>query len=82
MFKWEFKYLISTFFIVDDKIIKMKYLFIFLFLFFSFQQKAWSEKMLTEFLIAKPDMPDPRFKETVIVMLYHISNQGKSLFSI
>ena len=54
----------------------MKFLFLFLLLFFSFHQKAWGEKMLTEFLIAKPDMPDPRFKETVIVMLYHNSNQG------
>jgi len=32
------------------------------------------ESILTEFLVAKPHMPDPRFKETVIVILYH--NQG------
>ncbi|SVD52325.1 uncharacterized protein METZ01_LOCUS405179, partial [marine metagenome] len=50
-------------------------MFLFLFLFFSFQQNSWSENILTEFLVAKPSMPDPRFKETVIVMLYH--NQGK-----
>jgi len=53
----------------------MRFLFLFLFLFFSFQQNSWGENMLTEFLVAKPSMPDPRFKETVIVMLYH--NQGR-----
>ena len=53
----------------------MRFLFLFLFLFFSFQQNSWSENILTEFLVAKPSMPDPRFKETVIVMLYH--NQGR-----
>ena len=49
----------------------MRFLFLFLILFFSFQQKTLSESILTEFLVAKPHMPDPRFKETVIVMLYH-----------
>ena len=51
--------------------ILMRCLFLFLILFFSFQQKTWGESILTEFLVAKPHMPDPRFKETVIVMLYH-----------
>ena len=49
----------------------MRFLFLFLILFFSFQQKTFGESKLTEFLVAKPHMPDPRFKETVIVMLYH-----------
>ena len=54
----------------------MRYLFLFLILFFSFQQNTWGENNLTEFLIAKPDLPDPRFKETVIVMLYHNQEEG------
>ena len=54
----------------------MRYLFLLLFLFFSFQQNSWSENILTEFLVAKPYMPDPRFKETVIVMLYHNQEEG------
>ena len=54
----------------------MRFLFLFLFLFFSFQQNTWGENILTEFLIAKPSMPDPRFKETVIVMLYHNQEKG------
>ena len=49
----------------------MKYLFLFLILFFSFQQKTLSKDFINEFLIAKPHMPDLRFKETVIVMLSH-----------
>ena len=49
----------------------MRYLFLFLILFFSFQQKVWSGDVLNEFLVAKPHMPDPRFRETVIVMLSH-----------
>ena len=49
----------------------MKYLFLFLVLFFSFQQKTLSKDFINEFLIAKPHMPDLRFKETVIVMLSH-----------
>ena len=54
----------------------MRFLFLFLFLFFSFQQNSWSENVLTEFLVAKPSMPDPRFRETVIVMLYHNQDRG------
>ena len=54
--------------------IKMKYLFIILFLFF--QQSAWGENILTDFLVAKPYMKDSRFKETVIIMLYHNQEEG------
>ena len=54
----------------------MRCLFLFLILFFSFQQNTWSEDILTEFLVAKPYMQDPRFKETVIVMLYHNQEDG------
>ena len=54
----------------------MRHLFIFLILFFLFQQNAWSENILTEFLVAKPYMQDPRFKETVIVILYHNQEEG------
>ena len=54
----------------------MKFLFVILFLFFSFQQSTWGENMYTEFLVAKPSMPDPRFKETVIVMLYYNKEKG------
>ena len=51
--------------------IKMRFLLFFLILFYSFQQMAWSEYLLSEFLVAKSNMPDPRFKETVILMLSH-----------
>ena len=54
----------------------MRCIFIFLILFFSFQQNTWGENILTEFLVAKPYMQDPRFKETVIVMLYHNPKEG------
>ena len=54
----------------------MRFLFLFLFLFFSFQQNTWGENILTDFLIAKPSIPDPRFKETVIIMLYHNQETG------
>ena len=54
----------------------MRCLFFFLILFFSFQQNTWGENILTEFLVAKPYMQDPRFKETVIVMLYHNQEEG------
>ena len=54
----------------------MRFLFLFLFLFFSFQQNTWGENILTDFLIAKPSMPDSRFKETVIIMLYHNQETG------
>ena len=54
----------------------MRYIFLFLIFFFSFQQNTWSENILTEFLVAKPYMQDPRFKETVIVMLYHNQEDG------
>jgi len=45
--------------------------FIFLIIFILFQQKAWSKDIINEFLIAKPQMKDSRFKETVIFMLSH-----------
>ena len=54
----------------------MRYLFLFLILFFSFQQNTWGENILTEFLVSKLYMQDPRFKETVIVMLYHNQEEG------
>ena len=54
----------------------MRYLFLFLILFISFHSNAWSENILTDFLVAKPSMQDPRFKETVIVMLYHNQEEG------
>ena len=54
----------------------MRCLLLFLILFFSFQQNSWSESTSTEFLVAKPHMLDPRFKETVIVMLYHNQEEG------
>ena len=53
----------------------MRYLFLFLFLFVSSHQRVWSEDSLNDFLVAKPHMPDIRFKETVIYMLYH-NNDG------
>ena len=54
----------------------MRCFFLFLVLFFSFQQNTWGENILTEFLIAKPNLPDPRFKESVIVMFYHNQEEG------
>ena len=54
----------------------MRYLFLFLILFFSFQKYTWGENILPDFLVAMPHMPDPRFKETVIVMLYHNQAEG------
>ena len=54
----------------------MRCLFLFLIFFFSFHQNTWGESILTEFLVAKPHMPDHRFKETVIVMLYHNQEEG------
>jgi putative transcriptional regulator len=56
--------------------ILMRFLFLILILFFSFQQKTWGEAILTELLVAKPHMPDPRFRETVIIMLYHNQEDG------
>jgi putative AlgH/UPF0301 family transcriptional regulator len=67
---------LSTFLAAGDSIILMKYLFLYLILFFSFLQKSWGESTLAEFLVAKPSMQDPRFKETVIVMLYHNQEEG------
>jgi len=51
--------------------IKMRYLFLFLILFFYFSKIHGAGNTLTELLVAKPYMQDPRFKETVIVILYH-----------
>ncbi len=56
--------------------LKMRYFFYFLFFLFSFPQNIFGEDMLTEFLVAKPNMPDTRFKETVIFMLYHNNKEG------
>ena len=53
----------------------MRNLFLFLFLFISFPQNILSEDILTELLVATPNMSDPRFKETVIFMFYH-NNEG------
>ena len=53
----------------------MRNLFLFLFLFLSFPQNILSEDIFTELLVAKPNMSDPRFKETVIFMFYH-NNEG------
>ena len=49
----------------------MKNFFLFLFLFLSFSQNILSEDLFTKLLVASPNMPDPRFKETVILMFYH-----------
>ena len=49
----------------------MRNLFLFLFLFFSFPQNILGEDISTELLVATTNMPDPRFKETVIFMFYH-----------
>ena len=54
----------------------MRYLLLFLVLFISFHQNSWAENILNEFLVANPSMPDPRFKETVIIMLYHNREEG------
>lgn len=54
----------------------MRFCFIVLLIIFSFQQKSWGENISTDFLVAKPSIPDPRFKETVIVMLYHNQEKG------
>ena len=54
----------------------MRFLFLFLFLFFSFQENIFGENIYTDFLVAKPSMADHRFKETVIVMLYHNQEKG------
>ena len=51
-------------------IIIMKYIFL-LVVIFLFQQNVRSEDILEEFLIANPDMLDPRFKETVIILFHH-----------
>ena len=56
--------------------LKMKYIFLSLIFFFSFLSNTWGEDILTEFLVAKPNMPDPRFKETVIFILYHNPKEG------
>ena len=57
-------------------IIKMRYFFLLLILFFSFEKNSWGENIVSEFLVAMPHMPDPRFKETVIFMLYHNQEEG------
>ena len=49
----------------------MKNFFLFLFLFLSYPQNILSEDIFTKLLVATPNMPDPRFKETVIFMFYH-----------
>jgi len=67
---------------VGDKMIVMRCFFLFLFLFFLFQHNAWGKNIRTEFLVASPYMPDPRFKETVIVMLYHNQEEGAAGFVV
>lgn len=54
----------------------MKILFLILCLFFSFNHNTWGKNIHTEFLIAKPSMLDSRFKETVILLLYHNQEKG------
>ena len=49
----------------------MKYFLLLFILCFVFQQKIWADNIFNEFLIAKPNMKDIRFKETVIMILYH-----------
>ena len=49
----------------------MKYFLLLFILCFVFQQKSWADNIFNEFLIAKPNMKDIRFKETVIMILYH-----------
>ena len=49
----------------------MRNLFLFLFLFLSFAQNILSKDIFTELLVAKPNMLDSRFKESVIFMFYH-----------
>ena len=49
----------------------MRYLFLFLILFFHSSKIIRGENIFTELLVANPYMQDPRFKETVIVILYH-----------
>ena len=49
----------------------MRYLFLFLILFLYFSKILGEGNILTELLVANPYMQDPRFKETVIVILYH-----------
>ena len=54
----------------------MRYLFLLIILFFLFQKYTLAENILNEFLVAKPYMQDSRFKETVIIMLYHNQEEG------
>ena len=61
---------------INGKTIKMRYLLLFFILLFSLQHQAYSENILGDFLVAKPSMLDSRFKETVIVMLYHNQSEG------
>jgi len=67
---------------IISKMIMMRCFFLFLVLFFLFQQNAWGKNIRTEFLVASPYMPDPRFKETVIVMLYHNQEEGAAGFVV
>ena len=49
----------------------MRYLLLFLILFFYSNKIIGGENIFTELLVANPYMQDPRFQETVIVILYH-----------
>ena len=49
----------------------MRYFFLFLILFFHSSKIISVENIFTELLVANPYMQDPRFQETVIVILYH-----------
>tara|TARA_Y100000590_G_C15159085_1_gene802852 strand:+ start:61 stop:639 length:579 start_codon:yes stop_codon:yes gene_type:complete len=57
----------------------MRFLFILFFFFFCFNHYLFANNSLTEFLVSKPSMPDPRFQESVIVMFYHNSTGATGL---
>ena len=57
--------------VIDGRDIALKYILLFIAVIFLFQQKALSENMLDEFLIAEESMLDPRFKNTVIILFHH-----------
>jgi len=54
----------------------MRNLFLLLFLFLLFSKNLMSEDKFHKLMVAKPSMPDSRFKETVIFMLYHNEEEG------
>ena len=56
--------------------IKKRYYFLFFIFLFAFHQSSFGESILNEYLVAKPNMQDPRFTKTVIFMLYHNKQDG------